>query len=210
MLSLPRKRKNKRAKSQQNKKVANDLESTKCSFMAEVHVIGQVIGAAGFTDTGLSCKWKITFGDNWRLISGPSEGLTQLDYPEAGDIAYFCHPIDLHFLTSGLQGWPRFELEVWEQDSYRRTFLSAYGFIHVPSTPGRHQIECLTWKLVSSGPEEVLPSFSRRSALRLENTQILSDSLERYRLQTESSGKVFFEIFVIFRNLDRFGIESSV
>ena len=148
---------NQKQKSHQNKKVANDsFEST---FMAEVHVIGQLVSASGFTDNSLSCKWKITFGDNWRVIAGTTEGLSQLDCPEAGDTSYFCHPIDVHFLTSGLQGWPRFELEVWQQDPYRRSFPAAYGFIHVPSTPGRHRIECLTWKAVSSGSDEVLPSF---------------------------------------------------
>jgi len=175
--------------------------------MAEVHVIGQVTGASDFSNPCLSCRWKLVFGANWRPIEGSIEGLTQLDCPQTGNTAHFSHPIDVHFLTSGLQGWPKFEFEVWQQDSYRRTFPVAYGFLQLPSTPGRHQLTCLTWRPIASGLEEIVSVFSG-GGLRLETTQIVSDSLERFRLQTESSGKINIDIYVITRHFDRFGIES--
>lgn len=32
------------------------------------------------------------------------EGQTQVDNPQSGQMAYWAHPIDIHFATKGLQG----------------------------------------------------------------------------------------------------------
>uniref|UniRef100_A0A8C2LWS7 B9 domain-containing protein 2 n=1 Tax=Cricetulus griseus TaxID=10029 RepID=A0A8C2LWS7_CRIGR len=72
--------------------------------MAEVHVIGQILGATGFSESSLFCKWGIHTGAAWKLLSGVREGQTQVDTPQIGDMAYWSHPIDLHFATKGLQG----------------------------------------------------------------------------------------------------------
>ncbi|XP_060222428.1 B9 domain-containing protein 2 isoform X1 [Meriones unguiculatus] len=73
--------------------------------MAEVHVIGQILGATGFPESSLFCKWGVHTGAAWKLLSGVREGQTQVDTPQIGDMAYWSHPIDLHFATKGLQGW---------------------------------------------------------------------------------------------------------
>uniref|UniRef100_A0A3Q4N7S2 B9 domain-containing protein 2 n=1 Tax=Neolamprologus brichardi TaxID=32507 RepID=A0A3Q4N7S2_NEOBR len=97
--------------------------------MAELHIIGQIIGASGFPEKTLFCKWGIHTGEAWRLLSGLKEGQTQVDSPQIGDIAYWSHPIDLHYATKGLQGWPKIHLEVWHQDSFGRCQLYGYGFL---------------------------------------------------------------------------------
>uniref|UniRef100_A0A8P0SPW7 Transforming growth factor beta-1 proprotein n=2 Tax=Canis lupus familiaris TaxID=9615 RepID=A0A8P0SPW7_CANLF len=71
--------------------------------MAEVHVIGQIMGATGFSESSLFCKWGVHTGAAWKLLSGVREGQTQVDTPQVGDMAYWSHPIDLHFATKGLQ-----------------------------------------------------------------------------------------------------------
>lgn len=73
--------------------------------MAEMHVIGQLIGASGFPDNRLFCKWGIHYNGGWKVLEGLTEGQTQIDNPQNEDIAYWCHPIDIHFATRGLQGW---------------------------------------------------------------------------------------------------------
>lgn len=72
--------------------------------MAEVHVIGQIIGGSGFPESSLFCKWKVQMGSAWRVLQGDSEGQTQVDDPSDEPMANWCHPIDLHFATKGLQG----------------------------------------------------------------------------------------------------------
>lgn len=43
-------------------------------------------------------------GGAWKLLSGLREGQTQVDHPQLDDVAYWSHPIDVHFATKGLQG----------------------------------------------------------------------------------------------------------
>lgn len=72
--------------------------------MAELHVIGQLLGGSSFPESSLFCKWKVVMGGGWRLIEGDQEGQTQVDEPTDGGMAHWSHPIDLHFSTRGLQG----------------------------------------------------------------------------------------------------------
>ncbi|XP_039366912.1 transforming growth factor beta-1 proprotein-like isoform X2 [Mauremys reevesii] len=86
--------------------------------MAEVHLIGQIVGASGFPSSSLFCKWGIHTGGAWKLLSGLREGQTQVDHPQLGDVAYWSHPIDVHFATKGLQA----SYAPWEK-STRSTFF---------------------------------------------------------------------------------------
>ncbi|XP_032297574.1 B9 domain-containing protein 2 [Coturnix japonica] len=72
--------------------------------MAEVHVIGQLLGASGFSQRRLFCKWGLHAGNAWKVLGGLREGQTQVDDPQADDMAHWCHPLDVHFATKGLQG----------------------------------------------------------------------------------------------------------
>jgi B9 domain-containing protein 2 len=51
--------------------------------MPEVHIIGEIEGASGFSTPNLYCKWKIVSDDeqNWTAIEGATEGQTQVDFP---------------------------------------------------------------------------------------------------------------------------------
>ncbi|XP_072346284.1 uncharacterized protein [Scyliorhinus torazame] len=72
--------------------------------MAEVHIIGQIVGASGFPQNSLFCKWGLQAGCAWKLLSGLKDGQTQVDNPVIKDMAYWSHPIDIHYATKGLQG----------------------------------------------------------------------------------------------------------
>lgn len=176
--------------------------------MAEVHVFGQLIGATGFADHNLSCKWTLHCSSNWKVVEGLVEGQTQLDNPQTEDITYWCHPIDIHLLVTGIQGWPKIEFEVWKQDFYGRNTLTSYGFVHVPCEPGFHRLECFTWKPVGNYVDQVYSLFTGGS-LRLQNSDIVRDGSDRFRLQTEASGKLIVELYVVMRNFERFGVETG-
>jgi hypothetical protein len=49
--------------------------------MAELHVVGQVLGGSGFQLDNLFCKWSIEAGSNFRLLQGLAGGQTHCDYP---------------------------------------------------------------------------------------------------------------------------------
>ena len=93
--------------------------------MAEVHIIGQILGASEFPDHSLYCKWSISAGiykyqikkiqityyyrihlkgSWWKHLQGIKEGQTHVDNPTYEPTAYWAHPIDIHYSTKGLQG----------------------------------------------------------------------------------------------------------
>ena len=47
--------------------------------MAEVHIIGQISGARGYSgsESGLFCKWGLQTGGAWQVLAGAGEGQTQ-------------------------------------------------------------------------------------------------------------------------------------
>ncbi len=72
--------------------------------MAELHIIGQILGGSDFPDNSLYCKWSVSAGSGWKLLQGIKEGQTHVDCPTYDPDAYWAHPIDLHYTTKGLQG----------------------------------------------------------------------------------------------------------
>lgn len=85
------------------------LESTLCNFHSQIPGENKLVATAGLLSEGchspptLYVLFLIT-GAAWKLLSGVREGQTQVDTPQIGDMAYWSHPIDLHFATKGLQG----------------------------------------------------------------------------------------------------------
>lgn len=49
--------------------------------MAELYVIGEILGASGFSSNNLCCKYSVVVGENWKLHTGEATGQTQTDYP---------------------------------------------------------------------------------------------------------------------------------
>ncbi len=49
--------------------------------MAEVFVVGEVLGADGFPSARLFCRWALAAGHAWRCVEGAERGQTQVDDP---------------------------------------------------------------------------------------------------------------------------------
>ena len=69
------------------------------------------------------CKWSLHSGGAWKVLQGLREGQTQVDQPSIGETAYWCHPLDVHFATRGLQGWPKLHFQVFSHDPFGRSQL---------------------------------------------------------------------------------------
>jgi B9 domain-containing protein 2 len=80
----------------------------------QMHVIGEIKGATGFDSSRIFCKFEIRSGENWSLLAGKDCGETYEEIrDDVDDFAVWDHPIDLHFKTSAVRGWPKVYVEVW-------------------------------------------------------------------------------------------------
>lgn len=117
----------------------------------EVHFIGEISKGFGFfqqhpssffsssssSSSSISCKWKIEWGDSFSILAGESKGQTQYSLMDEDDRSCtWNHPMDLHFASASMKGWPRIIVQLWELDKYGRTLLGGFGFAHFPCTKG--------------------------------------------------------------------------
>eukprot|EP01137_Pigoraptor_chileana_P016609 Opistho-2@73624 len=174
--------------------------------MAELHIIGELVGASGFPSTNLYCKWGIVTGAAWRCLEGQVAGQTQVDTPRDAICAKWSHPIDVHFATKGIQGWPKLHFQVWHLDGYGRSELYGYGFCHVPTSPGFHEVDCVTWRPAGNLMEQI-SAFFLGGGLQLKSPDLVYNGADRYRLRTVAMGNVHLQLSVILRNFEKFGVE---
>jgi len=171
-------------------------------------VIGQLIGATGFPERSLFGKWKLQYGSNWTVVSGLSEGQTQVDTPDYNETCYWCHPIDVHLATKGVQGWPHILVEVYHRDKFGRNEVYGYGGSYIPTLPGNHKITIPCWRPTGSVRESFVQFFLGGGPV-LKDVQTVFLGNDRSWLQTESMGKVICELHIIHRNFQKYGVEFA-
>mmetsp|Transcript_10595 Transcript_10595/g.36985 ORF Transcript_10595/g.36985 Transcript_10595/m.36985 type:complete len:296 (-) Transcript_10595:1586-2473(-) len=171
----------------------------------EVHVIGEIVGATDF-GTGVSCKWALVAGEKWEVLNGEAAGQTHTDYA-MGDMAVWAHPLDVHYVTGTVHGWPRLTVQVWKLDEYGRNEIQAYGFVHMPASAGSFDLEVSTWRPLGSHGVEVGAFFLGSKPQLASSAMVCADVSDRYRLTTESAGTVHVHVDMVFKNLDAHKVE---
>jgi len=175
----------------------------------ELHIIGELIGGEGFDSDNAFAAFEFRYGKEWTLVGGETKGQTQVDYPYDSTSAVWNHPIDLHFYSRTLQGWPRIILELFKLDQYGGKQLFGYGFTFVPTTPGSHEVEMDVWRPCGTPHEEVY-DFFLGGVPNLLNTELLHSAVkakeDRCHLFSKSIGKIIWRLDIILRNMTQHGI----
>jgi len=114
----------------------------------------------------------------------------------------WCHPIDAHFTTTSLEGFPRIVLEVWGLDEHDCASLVAYGFCSVPMASGTYNLSCKTWRPVGTSEEEMTRAFIKAGP-QLKSSSAIFDrfSDDRARLTTVGSGSVSVRLSVVLKHI---------
>ncbi|KAH8404904.1 hypothetical protein KR222_010183 [Zaprionus bogoriensis] len=175
--------------------------------MAEVHLIGQILKAVDFDEPHLYCKWSLQSGKCNRLVQGEVQGQTHVASHRLQSSCDFAHPLDVHLCTAAIQGWPRLLLEVYAVNVLQQCWPVGYGFVHIPCTPGPHRLEVNTWKIAPSSWWQRIKERFGGGGAALSKTDLLFSGVERYKLQTYSSGKVIVDLCLVFRKFDEYGVE---
>ncbi|KAL9182037.1 hypothetical protein ACHAXT_012380 [Thalassiosira profunda] len=166
----------------------------------EVHFIGEVSEGVGFKDSFVSCKWSLEWGKSWSFLAGDESSQTQYSAQDDDGVQVWNHPLDAHFAAASIQGWPRIILQVWELDEYGRSILSGYGFAHLPTNPGCHELEVRCWRPSGSMREELESFFLGTSSCLVDENVIFGKAWEdRSSLVTVSSGIVRMHVNVLLR-----------
>ncbi|XP_017152214.1 B9 domain-containing protein 2 [Drosophila miranda] len=175
--------------------------------MAEVHIIGQILKAVDFDEPHLFCTWTLQSGSTWRLIQGEIHGQTHVSSNRLESCSDFAAPLDIHLSCVAVQGWPTLLVEVHAVNVLQQSWPVGYGFAHIPATPGAHRVEINTWKVAPNGWWQSIRERFGGGGASLSKTDLLFSGVERYKLQTRSSGKVIADLHLIFRKFEENGVE---
>lgn len=176
--------------------------------MPEVYVLGQILGASDFGPAPLRCRWQLVVGDeHWKSIQGETEGQTHLVLPEDdGEFCVWSHPLETHYSTSGIEGWPQLTVQVWTQDEHKRNEIAGYGCCRIPTAPGMHELDLVTW-----APEGGLVDRIAGALLggkpQLKHPEVVTDAgVDRCALRTVTSGTVHLEFQVLTKGFAEHGV----
>ncbi|CAB1115363.1 unnamed protein product [Ectocarpus sp. CCAP 1310/34] len=192
-----------------DKEVAERLSLVTSTEFSAVHFIGEISGAEGF-GSGISCRFRVEGGRHWTCLAGLEEGQTHVIHMDYGDtFAPWNHPVDLHYTTKSIQGWPRVMLQVWQLDTHGRNVLRGYGFRHLPSTPGFSEVSIPCWRPSGSMQEETAAFFlGVTPRLTAEDAVFNRAWDQRCRLITLPAGTVWLQMHGLFRNLEDQGVDN--
>ena len=90
--------------------------------------------------------------------------------------------------------------------SHGRNELLSYGFVHVPTVPGMHELECSTWRPAGTTQEEYRAEFLGVMP-HLRNDHLVHEPSDRFRLVTTTMGHVHINVGVLVKDFKDFGVE---
>lgn len=176
--------------------------------MAELHILGQLKSASNFYDTSiLFCRYSFQSGPNWTIISGCPEGQTvsaKLDYDKS---VIWAHPLDIHYVTKGIQGWPKLILQVSCLDAVERSWVVGYSCCSLPTVPGPHNIDVSCWVPSTTALTDKIRQYFIGGSHQLIQNDVINLGMNRSKLNTQSKGKIQLQFNIILRNFNHFGVE---
>ena len=176
--------------------------------MAELHIIGELVGATNFKYNDLFCMYSMNKGRHWTHVSGQERGQTQVDARGQDQMNVWAHPIDLHYSTSVCVGWPKIVLQVWYQDEYSRNDFAGYGIVNIPTQSGTFDLQCEIWRPVGSIKDRIMEMFLGGTS-QLKDESIVWSGEDRRKLTTMTVGTVHLHLNILLRNFSKYGVQTT-
>ncbi|XP_068620769.1 B9 domain-containing protein 2 [Battus philenor] len=178
--------------------------------MAEFHILGEIRGVTNSEySTSLFCRYSFQSGPNWNLVSGCSEGQTISGKPNYNNYIFWSHPLDVHYVTKGISGWPKINFQVSCLDSIGRSWVVGYGSFGLPTSPGNHVIKVPSWVPAASTVTDRIRQYFLGGSHQIIHNDVVGFGVDRYKLNTQSKENVDLNINVILRNFHQFGVEYN-
>ncbi|CDW53993.1 B9-C2 domain containing protein [Trichuris trichiura] len=176
-------------------------------------VSGQIESAEFYGVSDVYCRYCFAFGEDWNVVSGVEEGLSQLCCRNVMDDAtcdqfVLNFPIDLTFRSTNPYGWPRLTIACYGSDWWGNDVIRGYGFTHVPTVPGRHTRKVAMFVPKSSSKLKNIVGwlFGRRPEFVDPCFVAQSDSRNLTRVVT--TGSVTITMQIIAKGLKKLGYDA--
>ena len=160
----------------------------------------------------LAVDYAVVAGSGWvPMCSGEGySGQTQAAAADGEGRHIFNHPLDLHFFTASIAGWPRLHVQVLKLDRNGRMQTVSYGSVALPLAPGYQELHCGTWAPVSTtlrGRMSAACGFGS-AHINVPRSALLDGRLPEVRSEmiTRTSGAICLTMDTVLRNAHIHGI----
>ncbi|XP_010891860.2 Meckel syndrome type 1 protein [Esox lucius] len=197
-----------------NSMVGQDFEMPPPGIL-RLLVNGEIESAKGFEYDNLYVHFFMELPKNWSTLPFQTlSGVTQTCRTKAigkDDVAFFSYPFsfEAYFRREDetddyLPQWPVVYFKVLSLDFWQRYRTEGYGYLVIPSTPGKHTVSCHTWRPLQTGTVSELRRFFIGGSPELEDYSYVrvpgtfkGDRLSRFGFRTLTSGTVTFNLHCI-------------
>ncbi|KAI6647252.1 hypothetical protein LOD99_12249 [Oopsacas minuta] len=172
---------------------------------------GEIQSGDFFEFDSLYCKYSFNQGQDWTLLSGLSEGITQISTKShtksylSNPLVIWNFPLELTYSSTTPFGWPQIVLSVYGLDILGRDVIRGYGAIHLPCQSGEHSFSIpMVVPKSSTIFQEILGTILGRRAEFL-SPAFIAQGAGREVTRVRSQGRVVVKCHVILRGFKEMG-----
>jgi B9 domain-containing protein 1 len=181
-------------------------------------VNGQIEYAEYPGANNLSCQYKFIYGTDWEVVRVTGEGaslesgITQSAERAPGDRAIYTwnFPIEITFKSTNPYGWPKIVLSIVEQKGRGMLPVRGYGWIHIPVTPGRYQLNVRLFRPRSSSIFQEITSALWGKEPEFIKPEFVCEDKGREVTRVKSEGCVSIKLDIMTKNMTHFGFDQPV
>ncbi|PNH12840.1 B9 domain-containing protein 1 [Tetrabaena socialis] len=170
-------------------------------------VTGQIECAEIPNCTNAYLKFQFVAGEDWQLLDGLEEGITQAARVAEGrdGVLVWNFPIDITYKTTNAFGWPQLVVAVYGLDMFGRDVIKGYACMHLPTCAGRYNLTMRLFRPRSASLLQSLTSFMSGMPAEFSDPKFPSYGEGREVTRVQSGGHVKVQLNLLTKDMDMFG-----
>jgi len=173
------------------------------SAQISLSVQGQIISCTTENTSDLFCKFSFHAGQEWSIISGIDDGVTQSSRVNDERTAIWNFPLEIVYQSPKPSGWPQLIIAVYGENRFGNESVVGYGAVHVPLQPGHHEMNVPLFSRAPSSFTQRLKSWFTGSMPESISFNFIAGSESREIIKSESLGFVTASFDVILSGLKK-------
>lgn len=204
----------KRSRADDAQREKTEMQATCFRMVLNGEIESAEMGSGGHGP--LMCIFSMQHGPDWTVVSGASDGITQLACASVPTSSFvtswrsglaefvWSFPLGVVYKSTSPFGWPRIVVTVYGTDLCNRRVVKGYGSVHVPCQPGRHTRTIRLYCPLSSSPLTRLLGALFGNPAQLVDPRILAGTDGREVIRVQSGGKVRVHFDVMLKDTSSF------
>lgn len=173
------------------------------SAQFSVSINGQIVSCTTDNSSDIFCKFGFHAGQEWSIVSGIDEGVTQGSRADLEKVAKWNFPLEIIYQSPRPTGWPQLIVAVYGENRFGNETVIGYGAAYVPMQPGHHEFNIPLFSRAPSSFGQRIKSWFTGAMPESISFAFLAAGDSREIIKTESRGYITVKFDVILVNLNK-------